>query len=77
LTAASKCAWPFGEDISMFITLPDAPAAEPTDGQTVTSPTPARRHMPVESTSRATIHSTGSPFPTQNAMWTAYGSSLE
>jgi len=25
LTAASKCAWPFGEDISMFITLPDAP----------------------------------------------------
>ena len=52
----------------MFITLPDAPAAEPTDGQTVTSPTPARRHIPVESRSRATIHSTGLPCPAPNAM---------
>jgi hypothetical protein len=77
LTDASKCAWPSGEDISMFSTLPDAPAAEPADGQTVTSPTPARRHMPAESRSRATIHSTASSFPVQNARWTAYASSGE
>jgi hypothetical protein len=63
LAGAVRCARPDGEDSSMFSTLPGAPFPDPADGQTVTSPRPARPSMPMESRSRAKAHSTSLPRP--------------
>jgi hypothetical protein len=57
----------------MFNTLPGAPPSKPADGQTLTSPRPARPSMPAESRSRAKIHSTGSASQTWNEIRMALG----